>query len=366
MATYGPEKFTTTSGIVVTFRHCDESDVPAFLELQPKIAAETTHTLQVAGRVPERERLCDVWVADRENPISLRLGCFLNEKMIGQLSFAPERQPFHPWTAHIGRFGMFVLQGFWGEGIGRKLLKTMETHARAVGISRIEATVRSNNRRAITLYSRSGYEIEGTRRNAARIHGEMCDELFIAKVLSDDSTWAPPTLETERLILRALSISDAPAIFEYAKNPNVSRYTLWEPHTTLHDSEAYIFDYAFPHYRRKTPEPFGIVLKSNPSQVIGTVGCFWVSAPAKSMELAYAVAEPLWGHGVAAEASRAVVDYCFSAFGLVRIQARCKAENTASARVMEKIGMTFEGTLKSSLFHRGRHWDMHYYAALRH
>jgi len=92
------------------------------------------------------------------------------------------------------------------------------------------------------------------------------------------------------------------------------------------------------------------------------LGCFWVSKPAKTMELAYAISEDQWGKGLVAEASQSVMDYCFKEFGLKRIQARCKVENQASAKVMQKIGINFEGTLKSSIFHRERYWDMHYYA----
>jgi len=87
-----------------------------------------------------------------------------------------------------------------------------------------------------------------------------------------------------------------------------------------------------------------------------------VSKPAKTMELAYAISEDQWGKGLVAEASQSVMDYCFKEFGLKRIQARCKVENQASAKVMQKIGINFEGTLKSSIFHRERYWDMHYYA----
>ena len=50
---------------------------------------------------------------------------------------------------------------------------------------------------------------------------------------------------------------------------------------------------------------------------------------------------------------------------LKRIQARCKSENKASARVMEKIGMNYEGTLKATVFHREKYWDMHYYAKIK-
>lgn len=157
-------------------------------------------------------------------------------------------------------------------------------------------------------------------------------------------------------------MTDAEAIFNYANNPNVSRYTLWEPHQTIQDSLNYIKDYIFHYYNQGVPEPFGIALKENPQKIIGTVGCFWVSKPAKSMELAYALDEKHWGNGFVAEASQAVIDYCFKEFSLKRIQARCKIENKASARVMEKVGMTYEGTLKSAIFHRERFWNMCYYA----
>lgn len=364
MATYGPETFTTKSGNTVVFRHCSPSDVDSFLEFQPKIAAETTNTLQVIGKSPDPNKVREAWDADSKSTVSLRLGCFLGSKIIGQLSFFPERNPPHPWTEHVGRFGMFILKEFWGEGLGRRLLEIMERHALNCGISRIEAMVRTKNERGVHLYSRMGYEIEGTRRHAALIDGEFHDEYFISKLLGEDS-WLPPILETERLILRPLSISDAPAIFEYASNPNVSQFTLWEPHKTIKDSESYVLDYAIPYYREKTPEPFGITLKESPQTVVGTVGCFWVSKSSKSMELAYAIAEPLWGKGLVAEASKAVVDYCFEKYELTRMQARCKTENISSAKVMEQVGMKFEGTLRSAIFHRSRHWDMHYYAILR-
>lgn len=183
--------------------------------------------------------------------------------------------------------------------------------------------------------------------------------------LANGKNWNPPTLETERLVLRAISLNDAESIFDYSKNLNVSRFTLWEPHTTLTDSVNFIKDYVFDYYSRRVPEPFGIAYKNNPEKIIGTVGCFWTSEPAKAMELAYAIGENHWGKSLVPEACMAVMEYCFKTYDLKRIQARCKAENTASARVMQKIGMEYEGTLKSLIFHRGRYWDMCYYAKLR-
>ncbi|MFN7730660.1 MAG: GNAT family N-acetyltransferase [Pirellula sp.] len=184
-------------------------------------------------------------------------------------------------------------------------------------------------------------------------------------VIYDNSKiWKPPTIETDRLILRPVELNDAESIFSYAKNPNVCKYTLWETHQSVEDSLEYIQDYIFDYYSKGVPEPLGITLKESAKKVIGTVGCFWTSKSAKAMELAYAIGEEHWGKGLVAEASEAVMNYCFKEFNLKRIQARCKTENKSSARVMEKIGMTYEGTLKSAIFHRNKYWDMHYYAKI--
>ncbi|MNX81254.1 putative ribosomal N-acetyltransferase YdaF [compost metagenome] len=174
-----------------------------------------------------------------------------------------------------------------------------------------------------------------------------------------------PQLQTPRLLLRPLVEQDAEAVFAYCANPNVSRYTLWEPHRSLDDALSYIRAYAFPKYELGIPEPFGIVSKEEGERVIGTVGAFWVSEAHRCMEIAYALAEPYWGQGLVAEAARAVRDFVFETYPIERLQCRCKAENAPSARVMEKLGMTREGTLRAALYHRERFWDMHYYSLLR-
>jgi [ribosomal protein S5]-alanine N-acetyltransferase len=65
-------------------------------------------------------------------------------------------------------------------------------------------------------------------------------------------------------------------------------------------------------------------------------------------ELGYVLSREHWGKGLMPEAVRAVIRFGFGRMELNRIQARCVAENTASARVMEKAGMTYEGTLRES------------------
>lgn len=174
-----------------------------------------------------------------------------------------------------------------------------------------------------------------------------------------------PEIYTKRLKLRPISEEDAASIYAYAKDPEVSKYTLWEPHQSVKDSLSYIKDYILTYYEKGIPEPFGIETLKSPGQIIGTVGCFFPAGQQKTMELAYALAKEHWGKGFITEAARAVVEYCFSHFDVERVQCRCKTENIGSFRVMEKLGMTYEGTLRSSLYHRERFWDMKYYSVLK-
>lgn len=363
MAKLEPSSFLLRDGRKIIFRSLCPEDAQQFLKFRERVPHDSTHTMQYVGmKLPTVEETAKRLEAQQNDKTTLNIGAFDDDKVVGYLNF---RLPWdeHPWVRHLGQFGMMLLKEYWGNGIGSQLLELQNIHARSVNVNRIEAMVRTQNDRGIQLYLRHGYKIEGTRKNAAKIDGAFHDEYFIAKILDDSSRpWKPPVLETNRLILRPIGLSDAEAIFAYAKNPNVSLYTLWEPHQSVQDSLDYIKDYVFDYYSQGIPEPFGIALKDNPQRIIGTVGCFWTSKQAKSMELAYAISEEYWGKGLVAEASQAVMAYCFKEFSLKRIQARCKIENKSSARVMEKIGMTYEGTLKAAIFHRERYWDMCYYA----
>ncbi len=174
-----------------------------------------------------------------------------------------------------------------------------------------------------------------------------------------------PTLYTDRLILRALTDDDALSIFAYASDPDVSKYTLWEPHKTVVDSLGFIKGYAHKNYEAGMPEPWGIALKDKPEAIIGTVGCFWEDESNRCMELAYAIAKPHWGQGLVIEAATVALSFVFERYPVERMQCRCKLENRASARVMAKLGFRPEGLLRSQVWHRGRYWDMHVTSILK-
>ncbi len=175
--------------------------------------------------------------------------------------------------------------------------------------------------------------------------------------------WRPPTLRTERLTLRAFEETDVAHLFAFASNPNVTRFTLWDTHKTPAETLTFVRDYARLRYREGAYEPYAITLHGE-GLPIGACGCFWAAEPHRTMELGYWVAEPFWGRGIAAEASRAVISRAFQDHRPERMQARVIAGNVASTRVLEKLGFRYEGTLRSALFRRGKFEDVMYYSIL--
>jgi ribosomal-protein-alanine N-acetyltransferase len=139
---------------------------------------------------------------------------------------------------------------------------------------------------------------------------------------------------------------------------------LWDAHRSLNDTRAFVGDYARSRYLEGVPEPLGIELKAA-GRLVGSLGCFWASRKDRCMELGYWVAEPYWGQGVAVEAARALLGHVFATYKVERVQAHYIEGNRASGRVLEKLGLAFEGVRRRALFHRGRFWDLHHYAVLR-
>jgi ribosomal-protein-alanine N-acetyltransferase len=178
--------------------------------------------------------------------------------------------------------------------------------------------------------------------------------------------WRPPTLETPRLVLRPATAADAPAVYLYASNPAVTRFTLFETHQAIDDSRWFVTDYVRSRYFNREPDPLAIVLKDDPlGRMIGALGAHWASQPNGTMELGYSLAEPYWGRGLTTEAARALTDHVFAEYAVERLQARVFFGNESSGRVLEKLGFRPEGVLRSLVFRRGRHWDIVMYSLLR-
>lgn len=172
-----------------------------------------------------------------------------------------------------------------------------------------------------------------------------------------------PLIETKRLKLRKLTLDDAEDMHLYGSNKEVTKHVFWDTHQSLSDTEAFI-QYALDQYKNKQIAPWGIEHKQD-KKLIGTIDFVRWLPEHRIAEIGYVIAPDYWGRGIATEAANAVIEFGFTKMNLIRIEAKCFKENIASARVMEKAGMTLEGIIQKGIFAKNKHWDLKLYSILR-
>ncbi|HET9947544.1 MAG TPA: GNAT family N-acetyltransferase [Longimicrobiales bacterium] len=171
-----------------------------------------------------------------------------------------------------------------------------------------------------------------------------------------------PTLRTARLVLRPCVPGDASDVRRLAGDPGVSDTTLNIPHPYEEGmAEAWIATHE-PEWLAR-----GHVTLAVTEPEVGLVGAIGLRVNAKHRrgELGYWIGVPYWGRGYATEAAAALVGFGFDALELNRIQARHMTRNPASGRVLEKIGMHFEGVQRGWMLAHGRFEDTAVWAILR-
>ncbi|PQP83736.1 GNAT family N-acetyltransferase [Paenibacillus sp. PCH8] len=172
-----------------------------------------------------------------------------------------------------------------------------------------------------------------------------------------------PEFETKRLKLRRLTLDDLDDYYAFASDPRVSQQSLWNCHETAEDSVQYI-QRALDNYEQKRVYLWAFVLKETGS-LIGRGGIFHLNEFMQSAELGYAIASTHWGKGLASEAMQPIVNYCFQELDCNRLEGKCNAGNMGSARVMEKLGMSYEGLLRKQLKIKCVFTDQKVYARIR-
>jgi len=171
------------------------------------------------------------------------------------------------------------------------------------------------------------------------------------------------SLETARLRLRPLRLEDAFQIFEYASDPEVSRFLTWSPHQTMEDTYAFLRR-VIEGYMKGILADWGIEEKAS-GRLIGSGGFVAWNTDHACGEIGYVLGREAWGQGYATEAARAMLGFGFAALRLNRVEAYCLPGNAASARVLEKIGMRREGLLRQARRFKNAFHDLYLYAILR-
>ena len=162
-----------------------------------------------------------------------------------------------------------------------------------------------------------------------------------------------PELTTERLTLRKMLVADTADMYEYASRPEVTRYLTWQPHPDRDYTREYL-QYLGNRYSAGMFYDWAIVYEPD-CKMIGTCGFTAFNCTSDSAEVGYVLNPAYWGKGIAAEALSRVMEFGFDDMGLHRIEAKFIEENERSRRVMEKVGMTFEGVARDGMLVKGNY-----------
>ena len=166
---------------MVLIRNIQESDAEGFLALCNKLDQETQFMLLEPGErlttaAEQREQIRRLLLRDNQ----VILVAEADDRLVGYLgAYGGEYMRYR----NTARVVVGVLQEFAGKGIGTRLLKELLVWAQSRGIHRLELTVMAHNAKALGLYKKMGFEIEGTRKDSLLVNGRYVDEYSMAKLL---------------------------------------------------------------------------------------------------------------------------------------------------------------------------------------
>lgn len=174
-----------------------------------------------------------------------------------------------------------------------------------------------------------------------------------------------PTLETERFVLRELTIDDLDAIYRMMSDERVTRYFGRAPMTSRDEAAGRIVSIRND-FRDQNGVRWGIARREG-GELLGSCGYWRILRPHFRAEVGYELDPACWGQGVMPEALAAIARYGFETMGLHTIEANIDPENTGSRRVLEKLGFEREGLFRDSYYlpHEQRFSDTATYSLLR-
>ena len=171
-------------------------------------------------------------------------------------------------------------------------------------------------------------------------------------------------LHTARLHLRELSISDLSMVHHLHSLPEVDEFNTLGIPNTLKTTQRYLTDWLA--QGKATPRVAYVlaVQRATDQKVVGLIALNLGKATFKNAEVWYKLLPEYWSQGLTTEALTALIKFGFDHLHLHRIEAGCAVENSASIRVLEKVGMTREGRKRQILPIRGNWVDNYFFAIL--
>ena len=172
-----------------------------------------------------------------------------------------------------------------------------------------------------------------------------------------------PTLHTGRLLLRPFTQADTDAIFVLHSSPRVLRY--WDAPPWKERAQAERFVTVCRQMEQDGSGARLAIERAVDGVFIGWCCLVKWNPDHRSATMGYCLDDAAWGQGLATEAAGAVLQWAFATLDLNRVQAETDTRNSASSRVLEKLGFIREGTLREDCIVEGEVSDSWVYGLLR-
>ena len=172
-----------------------------------------------------------------------------------------------------------------------------------------------------------------------------------------------PELKTSRLTLRKMLVADTADMYDYACRQDVTKYLTWNPHPDRAYTKEYL-QYLGSRYAVGMFYDWAVIYEPD-HKMVGTCGFTSFNCSSDSAEVGYVINPDYWGKGIASEALLRVLQFGFEELKLHRIEAKFIEENNRSRRVMEKVGMTFEGVCREGMLIKGKYVNVGICSILR-
>ena len=171
-------------------------------------------------------------------------------------------------------------------------------------------------------------------------------------------------IETKRLRLRQLSVSDAEPMYRnWASDPEVTKFLTWPPHESVEGTKTLLAEWK-KEYEKADYYQWGIERKSL-GEVIGTISVVGMKESIEMAHIGYCIGRAFWHQGIMTEALGAVISFLFNEVKCNRIESRYDTNNPHSGEVMKKCGMQFEGIMRAADRNNQGICDVGQYAILR-
>lgn len=170
-------------------------------------------------------------------------------------------------------------------------------------------------------------------------------------------------LETERLLLRRVSIDDLNEILELRGNPETMKF-IPRPLVKTEEDALNHFKMIDEKIEKNEGINWAITVKGNP-KLIGIIGHYRIQPENHRCEIGYMILPQYKGQGIVTEAIKAVLEYGFEDMNMHSIEAVIDPENIASERVLQKNGFVKEAHILENEYYDGKFWDTVIYSILK-